>query len=493
MSGENRSLLTTAETDSNILNYFVNSTINNSNPIESRQKKITRVAAQIGASTFLALSSIPFIRPSLEFAGDATPLNIALGWYLVGCNLTSFGILDAYSISNMIGEYIRPLSSDEVEMFSVSTNRRVDLLLRIGSVSTACILSIPRAYVGYEYNNDSALFAILAASGSIPIPSYSTYLTLNHIKSNAFLTGVESRLQESKAEVINQINSFCASLPLQTEEELKEVLSEFNALQQVESTSQKVSRLFQILQNNTQSSKDYSNEKLIKLGKYSVKVVSCGLSLSVIGYLGVVSYNFVESISDSTICGVASGTIVSACSSYLTTKLLLNASTSYYSSAVNLFRCSTKKTWGLRNNKKITIASKLIASIINAFAFAPTLQVISDNFSGFSRTYMYSTVPLSFYIICSHLSLMLVDEAMEQYSYHMNTDAISEIINFKKRLVKFANVVDKSPLIEYAKFIKILSENEMSELGNRILLTQGALDYYLSKKTETFALADSDV
>lgn len=440
---------------------------------ESACHQTARVTAEIAAIIFLIASRIPFINISRTFAGDETTFDDISGWFLAFCNVSSFAVLDAFCIYNIVYELIRSLSEEEQEILAFDSYRKIDVVLRIIAIAIASIAVIPHAYVSYEYNNQSIAMALLAAAGCIPVPANSLFLSLSEGKKNRCLSPIEQDILDSKKKLIAYIDEFRRGLPLASTSNLERIISDFRTIQGLDTSIEKTNGLMEFIFREQPEVQDPPS-KLRFCGKKCAEVIGGGLSLSVMWYLGKIGYDFGNAISG-TAAGVATGLAVAACSGYLTFDLLINATSCYYDMGVDLFTQKKPESWGHRVYPKITLALKLLVLTINGFAFAPTVQVVEDHFDGIPKDFLEVAAPLSFFIICSYLSLMLIDEIMEKCTQKFGSESQREIITIGKRLNELSALLKQSPLIEFAKMRNILSPDVISQWQLKLTLVSDKL------------------
>ena len=472
---------------SSLERYVENYIIDGEVPTESRCHKVTRLTSQTVASLFILIGQLAFINASRVATGDETKFDEAYGWFLALCNCGAFGTLDAYAIYNVVNDIIRVLPEEEKEILASEGARKTDLLLRIGAFALAIFAVVPHMYMGYAYNDQSVSLALLAAATDIWLPTFSLYLSGRDIKKSIGLSSFEKQLKASKEDLIFLIDEYRASFLNKSDTDLQSnVISVFDQLKQ-DSTERRAQQLMLTFVNEERAPEQQPS-RLRKLGLRATQVFGGTLAVSVIGFMGKIGYNFASHFTDSYLLNTTAGAFVAGCSGYLTTQLIMDGCTSYYDLLANGLNKELPKSYGYRYQMKTTLALKLISLIASTFAYGPTLELAKDNFDGVPEDYMKVTAPIAFFVVCSYLTLSLVDEVMEGYVGKFGTDMQKNLMSINSKLKSLSKVLRDSPLVEYAKFIGTLDNSVLETLQSRVDIVQEGLEEYLNAKSESTPL-----
>lgn len=456
-----------SNTTSNIIDLINRYIIDNEQVVETNFHRNLRVFTEISAATFIVASKIPFINISRTFAGYETTSEEILGWILAFCNTSSFAILDAYSIYKITYDIIKPVSNEEKNLSSVHRSYKVDLILRLIAIIGASISVIPHAYVGYEYNNQIIWMALLAAAGCLPVPTYSLYLSLVTSRNHFCVDRYFKEINSVKYKIIESINNSRKELLNESATDLTDSYLELLQLKNIDNSINKVNEFFRFLSSKKQENQT-SKSIWRNITTVCSKTMSSLFSVTVMGYLGKIGYDFASSLSNSYAVGGVTAVAVASCSGYLMYRLMGQATDFYFDKSSSLCSKKVYSNWGERVHPKIALISKLAALSVNALAFAPTVQVVQDHFDGAIESYFEVVTPISFFVILSFLSQGLIDELCEELIVKTGNDHQKTLIEADRNLKKLSLIIKNLSPSEVSNLLCNLNEDIIKSLGEEL-------------------------
>ncbi|KKM64902.1 hypothetical protein LCGC14_1496740 [marine sediment metagenome] len=113
-----------------------------------------------------------------------------------------------------------------------------------------------------------------------------------------------------------------------------------------------------------------------------------------------------------------------------------------------------------------------------------TWEEIKGTSSGWNpafKAYMKIVSTMAIVLLVSTAMLDVIDGTVEKKINKLGTKEEKEILEIDKKMKRLINVIDKSPLIEFLKFVKIIPEETLNEILEKCNVTQSELDHYIQE------------
>lgn len=446
-------------------------------PIESKGRAFVKGALQTGCvlagyGTRLTVMNIP-----LKFAGA----NQAYGAALVYGNTASWGSVISWCLLNMTNNLMTPLSKVEERLRKTQISACTKRALIIGSVAIGMLAQVPHAYISYTYNDNNILFPIALILIDSAYPIYSLNLTVEKGIQQRNLSSFENKLLTLKTKLNDSFESNFTSW-LKDESSRKSRLNDLRQLNQNSdlASDEKVKKYLSMLLSPVNQIFPAPENCCVKMGRSLANVCGLALAGTQLYFSFTLSYNAAAEIVEEPIGNYAVAGLITACSAYLSFKVLFNSSVKAYDFVVNSLRGQTPPTLASIVNPKLRFCLQLFGLLTVGLSYAIPVQVCDDYYEGDLKSFMQVTSVMETMIISSFAISQLVNEVIAVSGLKSSDCDIKLLVEVHLQLQKLTSLIQASPMVEFAKLIDILPQESAQAWMNELQITNTELQSYIT-------------
>lgn len=440
---------------------------------------VGRRVLQAGSGTMGTLGTLPFIPISLKLAGSNTPYGIVLS----AGNVGSFSALNSWSLFKIIESEMTTLTPEELEMAATENRSSCPkITMKIGSYVVGALCQVPLSYMAYVYNNNNLAYAIFMMFSDSGVPIYSLLMTSDEIEMRRSLNDVEKQLHKTKAALIEQL------------QDNEQALIEFNAQDRgkyirelLAIGNQQDIPKDQLVQQFTGKLLRPLREKpkegcLRTVGRYLSKGGSLVLAGTRLALNGILGYKAMNLLTDDEGACYFSGAVIATASTYLTIKAMTRTAQRTYDATVNLLSGSVKPNLALVLNAKLTAGLALLGLAFTALSYGPSIQICRDTFSGKTETNMEGLVTAGTILMIVNAMNDLINDVVISYSGKWGDEEAKLLVDFHHKMQGFVRAIQRSPIMEHAKFLKLLPPDCLELCLAKAETDLNTLDGYISRR-----------
>ncbi|NGX48808.1 MAG: hypothetical protein K940chlam5_00400 [Candidatus Anoxychlamydiales bacterium] len=441
---------------------------------ESKCSEISRSAFKVAGVSISALGRIPFVPVSLKLK--------SLGffrYFLAAGNTVGFWVVGSWSILNVIDEFTQPLTKEE----KILLENHLSTLAKTVSIASSLVLSITSksvtAYIAYTYNNENILMPIAVMLSDTSFPFYSSLLSTRKLLEKRSFSEIEKKINLMRYEIIELIESNRSLFVSKNKSEKEDSLTLFN---RIKFRASKDERLKEFLPIIFQKNPEVEQTKIEKYGKNFFGLNGVHLTLSHMAFLGIISYVGGQLLTSSSVGGVIAATLTIGSNVYLEGTSLVKTAKRAFGGLYNLFTCRRRPALSKQLSPKLTFALSAIGLLTSIHSWGPNVQVADDYIEqkGF-KAYMEIVSTMAIVLLVSTAMLDIIDGIVEKKIDKLGTKEEKEILEIDRKMKRLVNVIDKSPLIEFVKFAKIIPKETLDEVQKKCNVTQSELDHYIQE------------
>lgn len=457
---------------SRILDYVQGQMINELPREESRVRAVSRqVLKGLGAGAIVAGNSA-FIAINLELGGDNLPYGIALA---LG-NALSFGGLGLWSLFNIINDCVDPISLQNGAQRS-KKGQLIKVAILVASAGVSGISLVPLAYIAGESNPDG-LKGFMAASvfaSDLWFPLYSTYLSINKLVDLQRDTKFEKELIQTRKGILELLDDNREFLKADREHRMNYV-GALEAIKECEAGPMKY--LEGLLEKRGDEDKKLSLcSKVAEKGIFSGGLALAGSHMLFLGYLGFKA----TAVGWENIYGdLAAAGLVVATNSYLVGLSVPQTAVSVYNKFKEIILCRYQPSLSEQFALKMTFVLKALSLATVSLSYGPTVEIAREDFSGGLKYATQISVSLACALLVSTALLDITNQIVEGYVVRKGSEEEQQIVKMDRQLRDFKRVLEKSPLLEYAKLLKVLPAKLFNDLVDDTSITIDNLEGYIS-------------
>ncbi|MEM7174503.1 MAG: hypothetical protein AAF443_01040 [Chlamydiota bacterium] len=470
----------------NIALVINDSIINSLNVQESKLHLVARRLFQSLSIVAGFSGRIPFIEMNLKLGGDNKPYGGALAYG----TCASFGYLVSYSLLEIVNSQMTPLSKEEKALKESRIGPSIKKVIFISSMILGFSTQIPFAYIAYKYNSPSSLnpkgllMPIMVISIDSWVSTYSGYMGLKTLREVKSLDAYEKQLARVRAKMASLIECNRQLLVSANHETQINFIDSYERIKEVDDISDRVKKLYVLFTNNA-SDQTLSPSRCAKYIDWTVKAYGYLCAISNIGTLGYIAWRGTNDLMSNNVANV---TVTSL---YVGTALYLNA-TAIPATAVKLFNlfknflmCNYKPTLSDKLTPKLSFSLKALGLVTASLSYGPAVEIVKGYYGDKEGLDLFMEVVLS----CATIFLVsmaifsITNQILEYKIERMGTEEEKKLIAVHKKMLKLASVLESSPLIEIALFLKILPENIFNELISQTAIAISNLDSYIESRS----------
>lgn len=467
---------------------FIDNRIINDIPLDE-EKKIKTIArnffktigiiiAGLGKATFIPINM------KLKNFGD---FRIALA----AGNTLGFWALQNWPLLTLIDDLSESLSPEEKALFN---KNKSNCLSKTLSFTSAGLLSLSSqaisGYLAYIYNNNNPLMPIAIMVSDIPFPFYSALLGIEKFSENRNYSDFEKKLEALKSEMY-KLNESNRAIFLH--QNIKDTRSNFSSLTKIKRIQEKENRIKAFLPLVLNKESNIKQSTINKIGNVFFGLNGLIFTVSHMILLGIVSYSGGNIITKAIlgskskvvpiIAGISSSIITISSNIYLEGKSNIKRAQRIFNTSYNLCTHKLKPNLSEQLRPKLSYSLKLAGFLTSALSWGPSVQVCNDYIKNTKlRTFIQITGSLAVVLLVSTAISDMVDRFLEWHIGKTGNNEEKDLMKTNEKLKRLSKVIEKSSLIEFAKFIKLYPIENINELKEQNKITEKDLDDYIETK-----------
>lgn len=445
---------------------------------DNRCRLIAHKIFQLLAILAGPLARIPFLNVPLKYGGDNKPYGIVLA---IG-NTLSFGSVISWCLLKLVASATSSLTEEERRLVQFKRGRCCLIALKIGAVATGVLSRTPFAYLAYHYNDNNILYTIPVLLIDSAYPIYSIALTGERILERKKLIGFEKKLAALKIDLINCLRQSMEGLAQKNPSKRKSFLAALKLLlsENTDSKEMRVKTYVKALFDASLNIPEQESPK-IKHGRFVIKGISLILGLFQCYFIHTLSYAAALEMTNDPDASYAISIPVTASGAYLGLKIITSTCVKTFNVALDFFRCRRKTKLPDIFMPRLKICLSLTALVITGFSYAPPMQVCEDFYEGDWRTFMqvitvFETIAIGLFAIMD-----LLDEFIEVQIERVGDEEAKQLVMINHQITELIFVIEKSPMIEFAKFVKIIPEECSKQWTDKLLIQSQQLQNYIAQ------------
>lgn len=442
------------------------------------------------AGGILAFSgNIPFIQVNLQAGGNS----ILLGSLLVYGTTTSYTFLISWALNDMIDDYLRPISVEERQLISVKKINRCGQIAIFGSsIIIGLISQFPIAWFAFSANETGWFPPILMPIATLLSDSwlsvYSCKLSFDALLERRKLSEIETKMEHIREEIlllIEENKNLLASGSKGQAIDYAHAISEFRASSQ-ENAITKFCEL--MIERRTETS-----QKVTKKGKMwnvCTTVIGGVIATTQMFMLGYLSYLGASSLGGDSAINLGAAALAVGANVWLQGKAIVGTAKRVCNAVKNSFLRIFRPSLCEKLSPKLTFLLKGFMLITAMLSWGPSVQMTASfaSVNEFLRIYLGSAFSIGTFLLISTATLDIADNIMT-YTIERFGDAEAKLlIAVNKKMNQLQDLLRKSPLIEYAKFLKILPQHLLDQILERFDVSMNALDEYIQTHANSHEL-----
>jgi len=408
----------------------------------------------------------------------------SLGDILVSGSWVSFGALNIWSWQAIIESEMGPRSEEEKALDEKTSCCKV--ATKICAFLLGASSQIPLAYLAAVYNPSHpglCIFITLAAETGPTLKSINS--TLDEIRIRRSLTPEEKELQRLKDELSAIISDNRFALIELGQGERTEYLQRLLSIKDLDVPDLDKVKQYATLLLTPVKPRVRDVETLPARGlRYAATAAGAVLSVARLAMFAVTTFQATKLIThDDVACTISAG-VVTASNAYLSIDVLNKVANV---TAKRLFgSCCTrvKPNLAYQLRPKLTTALKLLAMGFVSMSWGPLVEVGQAYFSGDLSTTMKITLSMGAVMLVANAMDSLVDDLILAGVNRWGIEEERLFLRVSQQMKQFIEILNRSPMLEFAKFAKILPENVLSEVFADLNMTSEKLDRYIDSKMD---------
>ncbi len=458
-------------------------------PHETTTHLAARRALQALGVTIAGAGKYPFVAISKKAGGDNEAYGVALAYG----NTASFAALISWALLNIIDDQMRPLSKEEAALLmqNMSGYKRGGILS--ASIVMGLISQTPFAYLAYVYNGKRVEMPVLMMLSDSWFPTYSTQLSINAALSQRSFSTFEKELSTIRYALIGLLEENRALLD--KPEGRMDYVRALRAFKDNDAQDRPQAYMMHILEGRVATlSKEQlccEGPKCVKPGDGLAWILGSAAFLSNMGAIGYISYIgwhqiYAEPGFDGTFAALAVGANL-----YVNGMSVPKTAVRLYNLAKSLLLCRYEPTLSDQLAPKLSFALKALGLATAALSYGPSVQISEDYFHGNSTQYgEYSNEGLATYmeianscatvLLTSTAILDIVDQIIELSLTKLGSEEAKQLVELNENMRRFSYLLAKSPLLEFAFFLKAAPPELFKKLVQDTQVSTDALSSYLS-------------
>ena len=394
--------------------------------------------------------------------------------------MIAYWVFGSWPFIKLIDDFTEPLTDNEIILIKSELTRDGRKILLISSFVVGTIVQIPAAAIAYFFNHRKLWRFVVAAVAGSPIPTLSLVRTHEAAQTLKRQTSYERRLQAFKDTMIPLVERNLDLLAQLDQVNKTELVATFRKIKSItHSRTRRQCYAALMLKDNAVVTKQPP-----KAARRFVALIGVDLTLSHMTLFGILSYRGAQLLISSPVgCAILTGTIF-ASTLYLESKAIGGRAVRAFDSAYNLFTGNYVPPLSAQFRPKLSFAIKALGLITACLAFPPAVE-LSDDFvddPGWKH-YFQITDSLAMVLFVSTAILDIIDGVIESHLLNRGKEEERDVLELKNEMKSFIRLIKKSPMIEFARFLRILPEKIWMEFVQDAEVTEASLDQYIKDHT----------
>jgi hypothetical protein len=445
---------------------------------DRNSRKGCRRVAQAAMVMLGCLGAVPFIPISFQFAKN----NATLGVFLASGEAYGTITLGIWSLFRIVDHNLRSRTDEEEELSRLQSTRCcISTATKVVVLAMGLIATVPDAFVAYSLNGNSLLFGILQLVADPWDTVYSLKLSMDAVRSRCNQTQFDRSLLQIKKYLIEQLQSNQENInALELGESANHLLALDAICRSDQSQQEKITALLRVLFETKPEPirKEYVVTKALR---YFSGAVGGALGLARLTFAGVIGYKGTELFTDQAGVCYAAGAVVALCNTHLVMKVSTRACVRIYNFALGCLHRTQKTSLSFRIQPKLTACLWILTLAMAGLSYAPSVQACRYYLSGSFGNGMQIAVPLGFIIVSLNAASDLIGGVIRQYALKRGTPQVKQLLLLNEKIERFILLIEQSPIIEFAKCVKILPPEILGVCLNRAKITLADLNRYLGE------------
>lgn len=452
---------------------------------ESRLRCVSRRTLKGIGILFSIIGNVPFIEVNLKSGGGNLPWGVTLAF----ANGASYAMLVSWALSKMIDDYLKPISIEESQF---QGDKQLKGWRKGAVLTSAIVLGIispfPIAYFGYISNNISwmpQIFMGIAPEISDSwVAAYSSKLTVEAAIFKRTRTEIEKKIFYLQEAIIKLIQD---NRDMLTQSDITGISSYINSISSIEDPSREnIIKILSIVSNDQRATVP-KRDKLWNWVITGTGTVMASTSMFVLGYLSKLG---AEDLTGNAPLGFLAFGVTVSSNFWFQGGTVIKATKKVCNIVRNIFSKIFTKSLTEHLHPKLSFVVKGLSLGITLLSFGPAIGVstLFDS-NKFAELYFAIVLSISNCLLVSTAALDIVDQILAKSIQQCGRKEIKMIFLIDQKLLTFKKLLQKSPILEIAKFSQDLPEELFNHLTYRISLTRIEIQNYIQDHFQSDRLA----
>ncbi len=461
------------QTRNSLIEGYINNTIIEEQDVqESKIRLIAKNSLKFIGILSAGMSKIPFVPINLQLQemGD-------FRFVLAGGNTLGFWALESWSITHIVDDIFG--SANEKE--NLLTKDQIKSIHKIISIFSAIVLSVASqaviAYLAYEYNDKNIIMPVMMFP-ALYFPFYSTYLSVNKIFQIKSFSSFEKKLDSLRQKLIASIKNNHNYFIEKSKEKKIDYVNRFHVIKKQED------RLNYFLLDILKENRNIEAETQQAIGMKIASLIGAFLTINQLALLGIIAYVGGIQSTSSQIGGIVALLVTISSNLYLTGLSHIRTVKRIFKGIYDFTFCQHKASLPEQLSPKFNLSLKLIGVVISLLAWGPTVQIAGDYIDNYSyKLYNQIVVSIGVTIMILMANLDILDTFVNMKILARGSMHEKDVMKVNDNFIKFMEIINKSSILEIAKFIKCLPADILDSLLNDHKISKKELDEYILSRS----------
>lgn len=459
-----------------LYSYYANRIILQQFPNEPICRKACRSALKIFAIGASYTAQLPYVGICKTFAKN----NSVYAGFLSYGDVGSFGTLLAWVYLSMIDDALLPKTPEE-RIINLRTRPCIPpVLIKITIIALGTLSLIPAAKGVSSYNNPGLLYALMSMLNA-GVPIYSLGLSVEDLRTKEELSDFENKLQKVKLNLVNSLEICRATLSSHSSVKIQNILKAVNSFNAGDSISfdQVIGSLQELIGDS--KAVTFYRPSSHPIPYYGLMLGGGVLTFAQLAMAAVLGYKSGELITSNVPACYAIGGVLTSFVFSINRNVIASALHSFYDTTARVLTRTYTCPLHAQLSPKIKHTLTLISLVTVGLSYAPNVQLSIDNFSGNFSMFMQVTTPTGVMVMITYAMDILVKDVVEEAIIRGSDPKAKELIELDRALTRLIPLILKSPMIDFANFLKVLPETLFAQLVSDLEITSAALHEYIGE------------
>jgi len=478
---------------SNIAKFIDGRIINNLAASEGTCHCVSRRTLQVVSIIAGYGGRLPYLALSLNVAGS----NKAYGVILAYGSCASFGSLAAWSFLRIVDTQMKPLTRQE----KILTESRMSPCIKKTLFASAIVLGfgaqVPFACLAYKFNKPSAFnpHGIVMPSMIFAIDSwvsvYSGYMGLRSLRERKSLKGFENHLSNARSNMYALIEDNRQLLTMVGKSGRVDFVETYDRIKGIDNAPDRTRQLFNLFSRRI-SNHDLEPTSCAKRIDTAVRAYGYLCAACNIGTLGYVAWLGMDTVAQNVEANITVTAIYVGTALYLNATAIPETAVKLYNLFKNVFTWSYKPTLSDQLAPKLSFALKSLGLVTASLSYGPPVAVCKEYYKSNAGLEGLMEVMLSCAntFLVSMILLSIIDRVLEFQIEKLGNEDSRNIMRVHEKMRLLSSTLTTSPLIEIARYLKILPRETVEKLLGDIDDSVSRLDAYIARIDGRLRLED---